>query len=101
MSMQPLVGAKDRSNQAALSRTLIHEYARARLPFDVEDSVECAKWEVDAGAVAYLVGWYWGLDTSQSAFYLATWEIDGSEGKKNRLHRISSVVNEMFVESED
>jgi hypothetical protein len=47
--------------------------------FDVEDDTERAKREVEAEAVAYVVGRYCGLDTSGSAFYLAAWESDDPE----------------------
>ena len=48
-----------------LARTLIHEYAHALLHFDVDDDTERAKREVEAEAVAYVVGRYFGLDTSR------------------------------------
>ena len=73
---RPVVEAKARSNQADLAVTLIHEYAHALLHFDVDDEPERAKREVEAEAVAYIVGRYFDLDTSGSAFYLAAWQDD-------------------------
>jgi len=66
---------RERENEADLARTLIHEYAHALLHFDVDDDTERSKREVEAEAVAYVVGRYCGLDTSGSAFYLATWSL--------------------------
>jgi len=52
----PIVEAKARTNQADLAVTLIHEFAHALLHFDVNDEVERSKREVEAEAVAYIVG---------------------------------------------
>ena len=71
VDVQPLVEVRDRENDADLARTLIHEFAHALLHFDVDDDTERSKREVEAEAVAYVVGRYYGLDTSGSAFYLA------------------------------
>ena len=98
MSTRPLVEVKDRSNKAYLARTLIHEYAHAHLHFDVDEPEERAKRELEAEAVAYIVGRYFGLDTSNSAFYLAAWKGDGSGGVKDRLTRISE-VSAKFIET--
>ena len=65
---QPRVEVRDRENQADVARTLIHEYAHALLHFNVDDEPERSKREVEAEAVAYIVGRYYGLDTSRSAF---------------------------------
>jgi len=81
VDVQPLVEVRDRENEADLARTLIHEYAHALLHFDVDDDTERSKREVEAEAVAYVVGRYCGLDTSGSAFYLAAWESDDPEGR--------------------
>ena len=89
MSLRPLVEAKDRPNEADLATTLIHEYAHACLHFDVDETNERAKREVEAEAVAYVVGRYFGLDTENSAFYLAVWQDDDPETILERLERIS------------
>jgi len=75
---------RDRENEADLARTLIHEYAHALLHFDVDDDTEQSKREVEAEAVAYVVGRYCGLDTSGSAFYLAAWGVGRSEVVRER-----------------
>jgi hypothetical protein len=98
MSMRPLVEVLDRPNEADLARTLIHEFAHGRLHFDVEGRDERAKREVEAEAVAYVVGRYFGLDTSNSAFYLAAWERDEPDAVRDRLTRISEVSAE-FIET--
>jgi hypothetical protein len=102
VDVQPLVEVRDRENEADLARTLIHEYAHALLHFDVDDDTERAKREVEAEAVAYVVGRYCGLDTSGSAFYLAAWESDDSEVVRERLGRISRTAEELIdvLESE-
>ncbi|WP_225336218.1 ArdC-like ssDNA-binding domain-containing protein [Halomicrobium urmianum] len=93
---QPIVEVRDRANEADLARTLIHEYAHALLHFDVDDDTERSKREVEAEAVAYVVGRYCGLDTSGSAFYLAAWESDDPEIVRDRLDRISRTVRELI-----
>jgi hypothetical protein len=94
--LQPVVEAKARKNQADLAVTLIHEYAHALLHFDVDDDTERAKREVEAEAVAYIVGRFLGLDTSGSAFYLAAWENDDAEVIQDRLGRISSTAQDII-----
>ncbi len=88
-SMRPLVEVVDRDNEADLARTLVHEYAHARLHFDVDDDDERAKREVEAEAVAYAVGRHFGLDVSNSAFYLAAWRGEERDVLADRLDRIS------------
>ena len=101
VDMQPRVEVRDRENDADLARTLIHEYAHALLHFDVDDDTERAKREVEAEAVAYVVGRYCGLDTSGSAFYLAAWESDDPEIVRDRLDRICSTAEELIDVLED
>ena len=93
---QSVIEAKARSNQADLAVTLIHEYAYALLHFDVDDEPERAKREVEAEAVAYIVGRYFDLDTSGSAFYLAAWQDDDPDVVQDRLGRISSTAQEII-----
>ncbi|WP_254534055.1 ImmA/IrrE family metallo-endopeptidase [Natrinema gelatinilyticum] len=94
--LTPVVEAKARPNQADLAVTLLHEYAHALLHFGVDDEAERSKREVEAEAVAYIVGRYFGLDTSGSAFYLASWQDDDPEVIQDRLGRISSTVQEII-----
>jgi hypothetical protein len=101
VDMQPRVEVRDRENNADLARTLIHEYAHALLHFDVDDDTERSKREVEAEAVAYVVGRYCGLDTSGSAFYLAAWESEDPEVVRDRLGRISTVLNKLIELFED
>jgi len=99
---RPVVEAKARENQADLAVTLVHEYAHALLHDDVDDATERAKREVEAEAVGYIVGRYFGLDTSGSAFYLAAWQDDDSKVLQKRLGRISSSAQEIIgVVAED
>jgi hypothetical protein len=92
----PVVEVIARENLADLATTLIHEYAHAMLHVGVEDRTERSKREVEAEAVAYIVGRYYGLDTSGSAFYLATWESDDPEVVRERLGRISRTAREII-----
>ncbi len=62
MTMRPRVEVKDRENRADLASTLIHEYAHTLLHFEVEDDTERSKRELEAEAIAYVVGRYFGLD---------------------------------------
>jgi len=95
-NLTPVVEAKARPNQADLAVTLIHEYAHALLHFDVDDKAERSKREVEAESVAYIVGRFFGLDTSGSAFYLAVWQDDDPEVIQDRLGRISSTAQEII-----
>jgi len=51
---------------------------------------------VEAEAVGYIVGRYFGLDTSGSAFYLAAWQDGDAAGIQERLGRISSTAQEII-----
>ena len=97
MSMQPVVEVQARPNDADLATTLIHEYAHARLHFDLDDRDERAKREVEAEAVAYVVGRHFGLDASNSAFYLAAWQDEETSMIQQRLGRISAVSEEFIT----
>ena len=55
-----------------------------------------AKTEVEAEAVAYVVGRYYSLDTSGSAFYLAAWESDNPEIVREHFDRISTTAEEII-----
>ncbi|WP_226483276.1 DUF955 domain-containing protein [Natrinema amylolyticum] len=93
---RPLIEVRNRENDAALAVTLVHEYAHVRLHGDVDDETERSKRELEAEAVGYIVGRYFGLDTSGSAFYLAAWEGDEPEAIFDRLERISSTAAEII-----
>ncbi|ELY97417.1 ArdC-like ssDNA-binding domain-containing protein [Natrialba asiatica] len=95
-SERPLIEVRDRENSADLAVTTVHEYAHALLHGDVDDETERSKRELEAEAVAYIVGRYFGLDTSGSAFYLAAWEGEESEAILDRLERISSTAAEII-----
>lgn len=82
--------------QAAVAGTLVHEYAHALLHAGDVDETERAKREVEAEAVAYIVGRHFGLDTSGSAFYLAAWDSDSAETIRDRLQRISQTVSRLI-----
>ncbi|GAB3038822.1 ImmA/IrrE family metallo-endopeptidase [Natronobiforma cellulositropha] len=105
---RPLVEIRDCENEADLAVTLVHEYAHALLHAGLGTEDERAKRELEAEAVGYIVGRYFGLDTSGSAFYLAAWNGDEPETVLDRLERISStsqniidvvegVIEERFV----
>ena len=98
---EPLIEVCDRANEADLAGTLIHEYAHALLHFDVNEEVERAKREVEAEAVAYIVGRYSGLDVSGSAFYLAAWQSDAMDVLIDRLGRISQTAATLIEAIED
>ncbi|KTG23164.1 ArdC-like ssDNA-binding domain-containing protein [Haloferax profundi] len=85
----PIVELLRRDNDAAMASTLVHEYAHALLHAGVDEDTERSKREVEAEAVAYVVGRQFGLDMDGSAFYLATWERDQADVIRERLTRIS------------
>ncbi|MWV38864.1 ArdC-like ssDNA-binding domain-containing protein [Natrialba sp. INN-245] len=96
LGTQPLVEVRDRENGADLAVTLVHEYAHALLHGGGKDEIERSKRELEAEAVGYIVGRYFGLDTSGSAFYLAAWEGDEPETILDRLERIGSTAQEII-----
>ncbi|WP_226479893.1 ArdC-like ssDNA-binding domain-containing protein [Natrinema amylolyticum] len=93
---RPLVKVRDRENSADLAVTLIHEYAHALLHGDTGDETDRSERELEAEAVGYIVGQYFGLDTSGSAFYLAAWRGDEPEAIFERLDRISSTAERII-----
>ncbi|MDF9747930.1 ImmA/IrrE family metallo-endopeptidase [Natrinema salsiterrestre] len=93
---QPLIEIRDRENSADIAVTLVHEYAHALLHNETDDKTERSKRELEAEAVSYIVGRYFGIDTSGSAFYLAAWEGDEPEVIFDRLERISSTAQEII-----
>ncbi|WP_435320293.1 hypothetical protein [Haloarchaeobius sp. TZWSO28] len=74
----------------------VHEYAHALLHFDVDDRVEQKKRGVEAESVAYVVAQYFGLDASNSAFYVAAWEGDPAETIRDRLPRIVGTAEDLI-----
>jgi len=93
---RPLIEVRDRENSADLAVTTVHEYAHARLHGDVDNETERSKRELEAEAVGGIVGRYFGLDTSGSAFPFAAWEGEESEAILDRLERISSTAAEII-----
>ncbi|SFS00103.1 hypothetical protein SAMN05216559_2310 [Halomicrobium zhouii] len=92
----PVVEVQETENDADLATTLVHEYAHALLHSDVDDATERSKREVEAEAVAYVVGRHFDLDTNNSAFYLAAWEGDDSDAITERLGRISRTAEKII-----
>ncbi|UPV98967.1 ArdC-like ssDNA-binding domain-containing protein [Halorussus gelatinilyticus] len=92
----PVVEVKARANSADLAVTLVHEYAHALLHIEREERSERSKREVEAEAVGYVVGRYFGLDTSGSALYLAAWRDEDAEVVLDRLGRIRETASEII-----
>nr|WP_245707852.1 DUF955 domain-containing protein [Haloarchaeobius iranensis] len=91
-----LVEVKDVDNDAQVASVLAHEYAHALLHFDVDDPGERKKREVEAESTAYVVSQYFGLDASNSAFYVAAWDGDPAETIQKRLQRIVDTAQEII-----
>ncbi len=90
-----------RENEADLVRTMIHEFAHYLLHMDEQDKTEKSKREVEAESVAYVVGRHFGLDVSNSAFYLISWSGDEPEAIKERLNRISKTSKKIIENVEN
>jgi len=94
------VEIKNREDTAAMAGTLIHEYAHALLHTESDDTADIpearAKREVEAEAVAYIVGRYVGLDMSGSAFYLAAWQDEDTDTISARLWRITDASSSII-----
>ncbi|RDZ43728.1 DUF955 domain-containing protein [Haloferax sp. Atlit-19N] len=89
---RPSVAVRQRPNEADMATTLVHEFAHGLLHADRTSLPERSLREVEAEAVAYLVGRQFGLDVSNSAFYLAAWAGEDAASVLERLNRIRSVT---------
>lgn len=78
----------------------MYEYAQAPLHFQVSDETERGEREVEAEAVAYVVGRYYGLDTWITAVYLVARTEDDIETVTNQLQRISQTAAELINTAE-
>jgi hypothetical protein len=96
----PVIELRERADAAATAGTMLHELAHARLHAGGAEADERSKREIEAEAVAYIVGRYFGLDTANSAFYLAAWADDGRDAIAERMNRISSTA-EALIEAID
>lgn len=83
-------------SDAEIAGVLIHEYAHALLHVGSDDTTERPKREVEAGAVGYVVGRHFGLETDKAAFYLSAWQDEEAEILKDRLSRISQTASEVI-----
>ncbi|MDL0118788.1 ArdC-like ssDNA-binding domain-containing protein [Halobacterium salinarum] len=92
----PLVEVRNRANEADLAVTLVHELAHALLHGAISDPLARSEQELEAEAVAYVVGRHYGLDTSNSSFYLAAWAGDDPEAIRERLGRISRTAQQLI-----
>lgn len=85
----------DRAQQAA---TLIHEIAHERLHSEAErQEMDKEAKEVEADAVAYVVGRYFGLDMSNRELYVARWN-DDPDGLRGRLESVADLAETMIRE---
>ncbi|EMA57000.1 LtrC-like protein [Halorubrum kocurii] len=75
------------ADPAAVAGTLIHEYAHALL-HDPADTADREARELEAEAVAYVVGRHCGLEMDGSALYLAAWSDDDADQLFERCERI-------------
>ena len=85
------IEVKDRAN-AAVAGTLAHELAHARL-HQGNQTGDRQERELEAEAVAYVVGRHFGIDVSGSGFYLAAWENDDAEEIRGHLKRINQTAS--------
>jgi len=96
----PTVRVKGGRSDAEIAKTHLHEYAHAALHDPRTSDDERHKREVEAEAVAYVVGRYFGLDVSGSELYVAGWSEDSGGEIRDRLDRISRTA-ETIIEAVD
>jgi len=89
---RPNIEVRQRPNEADMATTLVHEFAHGLLHADRTSLPERSLREVEAEAVAYLVGRQFGLDVCNSAFYLAAWAGEDADSVLERLNRVRSVT---------
>lgn len=92
----PEVEIQDRA-PAAAAGDLAHELAHAYLHSGSETSTKRGR-EVEAEAVAYVVGRYYGLDVENSRFYLAGWAGEETDEIRERMDTISRAA-EAIIEA--
>jgi hypothetical protein len=92
----PEVEIQDRA-PAAAAGDLAHELAHAYLHSGSETSTKRGR-EVEAEAVAYVVGRYFGLDVENSRFYLAGWAGADTGEIRERMDAISRAA-EAIIEA--
>jgi hypothetical protein len=90
------VEVEARESPSALAGVVLHEYGHALCHVGVDEKTEKAKREVEAEAVAYVVGRHLGLDMSNSAFYLAAWRGEDRDGLQTRLGRIARTAGTLI-----
>ena len=88
------IEVKDGEN-AAVAGTLTHEYAHAVLHQNRAETDQQER-EFEAEAVAYVVGWHFGLDVSGSGIYLAAWENDDADEIRDHLKRINKTASRII-----
>jgi len=96
----PTVRVKGGRSDAEIAKTHFHEYAHAALHDPRTPDDERHKREVEAEAVAYVVGRHFGLDVSGSELYVAGWSEDSGSEIRDRLDRISRTA-ETIIEAVD
>ena len=88
------IEVKDGEN-AAVAGTLTYEYAHAVLHQNRAETDQQER-ELEAEAVAYVVGRHFGIDVSGSGFYLAAWENDDTEEIRDHLKRINKAASSII-----
>jgi antirestriction protein ArdC len=84
------------SNEADMARVAVHELAHSALHDPDVDSEERPRRELEAEATAYVVARHFGLDASNSRFYLAAWAHQDDEAIRDRLDRIQSTAGSLI-----
>ena len=87
------------ADPAAVAGTLLHEYAHALL-HDPADTADRAARELEAEAVAYVVGQHFGLGMDGSALYLAAWSGDDADRLLERCERIHETAATVITATE-
>ncbi|ELZ33817.1 LtrC-like protein [Halorubrum distributum JCM 10247] len=88
---------------AAMVGTCVHEYAHALL-HEPADTTDCEARELEAEAVAYVVGRHFELEMDGSARYLAAWSDDDADRLLDRCARIretSQTIIDAIAEQTD
>jgi hypothetical protein len=88
---------------AAMVGTCVHEYAHALL-HDAADAADQTARELEAEAVAYIVGRHFGLEMDGSARYLAAWGDDDPDrllGRCDRIRETSQTVIDAIADHGD
>lgn len=97
MTLFPLIEVVDGHDEILLARTLLGQYARGRLAFDIDEEFERAMHEFEAKSAASIVERHFGIEDDEPLTGLGSWESDDLASVQSRLNRINHTAKEFIT----